>query len=74
MEIILKKLIAVALLVAATSANAGIVGVLIGYETFVTDKGVQAWRCTYNLNEHDAGAARKTIVSYVMCPAEMYFR
>jgi hypothetical protein len=72
-ETILKKLVAVALLAAATSAHAVVIGVLIGYETFVTDKGVQAWKCTYNLNEHDAGAARRTIVSYVMCPAEMHF-
>ena len=69
----MKRLMAIALLVAATSSHASIIGLLISYEYIVTDRGVPAWKCTYNLNEHNSGADRRTIISSIMCPAEMLF-
>lgn len=69
----MKKLLFITSVIAAASAQAAVIGLLIGYETFVTDKGLTAWKCTYNLSETNAGSARRTIVSSVMCPAKVLF-
>ncbi|MDO8788214.1 MAG: hypothetical protein Q7J42_09130 [Sulfuritalea sp.] len=69
----MKKPLALALFVAASCAQAAVIGLLINYESIVVENGTAAWKCTYNLSATNANAERRTIISKTMCPARMRF-
>jgi hypothetical protein len=57
-----------ALLLAAASASAAILGVLVHSEIITTVTGQMAWRCTYNV-----AGQNTTIILKQMCPPSLQF-
>ena len=57
-----------AIIFAATSASASILGVLVKSEPTTTVTGQMAWRCTYSV-----AGQYTTIILRQMCPVSMQF-
>ena len=62
------KSLVLALVVAASSASASILGVLVKSEPTTTVTGQLAWRCTYSV-----AGQYTTIILREMCPVSMQF-